>query len=174
MEFVCELRQERLRRIEIDEAREARRSDGEGAWVEGHPLVRQPGGAERLAQGGGKRRRAIHAGKLPAVTERRLQLQNTCRRRPGFVQPPELHERRRQQHVIYAVSRIGLDGPVRRIGSLAVAAAQEMPHCERTESRKGPGIERAKPYPALAPFDRAFGVSGPSENDAAKDVGESR
>ena len=72
------------------------------------------------------------------------------------------------------MARIGLDRFVGGVGGLLVAATLEMPECKRVECGKGPGIERAEAHPPFAPFDRALGFSGPSENNAAEDIGESR
>jgi len=57
-------------------------------------------------------------------------------------------------------------------GCLLVAAAVEMPECQRVESGPGPRIERAEAHRPLAPFDRPLGFCGPSENDASHDIGE--
>src|SRR5438445_13825816 len=65
--------------------------------------------AKRLAERACKRRVAVDAGKLLAVAERRLQFQDPHGRGPGFFEAPELCQRRRQQHMGNAVSRIELD-----------------------------------------------------------------
>ena len=57
---------------------------------------RQPRRSERLAQSGGKRGRAIDAGKMLPEMECRLQFQNPRCRGFGFFQPSELRERCRQ------------------------------------------------------------------------------
>ena len=72
------------------------------------------------------------------------------------------------------MGRIGLDGLVGGLGRLLVAAALEMPECQARGKRRRPRDRTGSGACPLAPFDRALGFSGPSENDAAKDIGQRR
>ena len=58
------------------------------------------------------------------------------------------------------------------IDRLLVVAALEMSQRQGMERGEGPRVERAESQAALAPFNRAFCLSGPSEYDAAKNIGK--
>src|ERR1051325_99642 len=129
---------------------------------------------QRFRQRGGKSRCTIHAGKLAAETERRLQFHYARGGSLGFLEPPELRERRRQQHVRDTVSWIELDRLVGSLGRFLIAAALEVAECERMAGGPRPRIEWTQPQRPLAPFNRALGFSRPSEDNAADDIGQSR
>src|SRR5690348_2833502 len=137
-------------------------------------LFRQPGGPQRIAKSCRERRGAVHARKLAAVAKGRVKFEHPRSRDPRFFHPSEFGERGGQLHIGDAVGGIGLNGLVGGATGFVIAAAQQMTHRLRIECSESPCVERAEPHAALAPLDRPLCFSAPSENDAAKDVGQRR
>lgn len=117
-------------------------------------LFRQPYCNQPFTEPRCEGRLATDASKLSANPEIGLQLEHPGRSGSRLVEPAEGDQRSNRNDVVDAVGGVRLNGAVRGLGRLLPPTLQEVPDRLRTEGRERPGVERAKPQPALPPRDR--------------------
>src|SRR5437763_652174 len=142
-----------------------------------HPMRssrRQAGAAPGLRERNSQGWRKSEAGAEAPGTEGWLQRQHS--RGDGFrlFHAPKLGERCHKQTVGDAQSRIGLNGATPGIGSLLVAAAQEIPDGKRVVSAKLQAVKGAEAKSALGPVDRAFRLTTISQGNPTQEERKGR
>src|SRR5204862_2257845 len=124
--------------------------------------------AQSVAQRYSDRRHGIGRRAPCGDTETGLEGEHARGDRLRLVDPPELSERRRQEHVGNAEAGIMLDRLTGRVRRLLEAPGLEMSEEHSVAGHKAPGVQRAQTQPSLPPFDRALHVASKAELDAAE------
>jgi hypothetical protein len=136
----------------------------------GSNLFRQARRAQRFNERHGEDRHATDPGALACAAEIRLKLEDPLGRGFRLVHASEFGERRGQEHMGDAETGFAANSATRRLRRIVVSAVQEMAHANAVQSCRDPWIERTETDTSLTPFDCAFRISAPTQNQGSPKV----